>query len=71
MNPTLKVMSLRTVDYRVKGKVQGVYFRVFARDLAQQHGIVGWVKNDQVCTYPPVSFSQLPTVKLRRIITER
>ncbi|KAI0692419.1 acylphosphatase isozyme Ch1 [Cerioporus squamosus] len=39
-------MSFRTVDYRVKGKVQGVFFRAFARDLAQQHGVVGWVKND-------------------------
>ncbi|KAI0753437.1 Acylphosphatase-like domain-containing protein [Daedaleopsis nitida] len=47
MRPTLKAMSIRTVDYRVKGKVQGVYFRVFAKDLAQQHGIVGWVRNDQ------------------------
>ncbi|KAI8978221.1 acylphosphatase isozyme Ch1 [Trametes punicea] len=39
-------MTLRTVDFRVKGKVQGVFFRVFARDTAQQLGVVGWVKND-------------------------
>ncbi|KAI0333330.1 acylphosphatase isozyme Ch1 [Cubamyces sp. BRFM 1775] len=39
-------MACRTVDFRVKGKVQGVFFRVFARDTAQQLGVVGWVKND-------------------------
>ncbi|KAI0629707.1 Acylphosphatase-like domain-containing protein [Trametes polyzona] len=39
-------MAYRTVDFRVKGKVQGVFFRVFARDTAQQLGVVGWVKND-------------------------
>ena len=41
-------MTLKTVDFRVKGKVQGVFFRVFARDTAQQLGVVGWVKNDPV-----------------------
>ncbi|KAI0764374.1 acylphosphatase isozyme Ch1 [Trametes elegans] len=39
-------MAYRTVDFRVKGKVQGVFFRVFARDTAQQLGVVGWVKNE-------------------------
>ena len=41
-------MSIHTIDFRVKGKVQGVSFRVFTRDLAQQHGLVGWVKNEPV-----------------------
>ncbi|KAM5544979.1 hypothetical protein V8D89_001090 [Ganoderma adspersum] len=41
-----KAMALRTVDYRVKGKVQGVFFRVFARSTAQGLGVVGWVKNE-------------------------
>ncbi|EJF57150.1 acylphosphatase isozyme Ch1 [Dichomitus squalens] len=39
-------MSYRTVDFRVKGKVQGVFFRVFAKNAAQELGVVGWVKND-------------------------
>ncbi len=29
----------------VHGLVQGVYFRDTARQLAQQHGIAGWVRN--------------------------
>ena len=41
-------MSFRTVDFRVKGKVQGVFFRVFAKNTAQELGVVGWVKNDPV-----------------------
>ncbi|RPD72047.1 acylphosphatase isozyme Ch1 [Lentinus tigrinus ALCF2SS1-7] len=39
-------MTFHTVDYRVKGKVQGVFFRAFTKDRAQQHGLVGWVKNE-------------------------
>ncbi|EIW54019.1 uncharacterized protein TRAVEDRAFT_132453 [Trametes versicolor FP-101664 SS1] len=39
-------MTYQTVDFLVKGKVQGVYFRVFTRDAAQRLGVVGWVKND-------------------------
>lgn len=46
--PTPKTMSLRTIDYRVKGKVQGVFFRVFVRGTAQELGIVGWVRNEPV-----------------------
>lgn len=42
-------MTYQTVDFLVKGKVQGVYFRVFTRDAAQRLGVVGWVKNDPVC----------------------
>ncbi|KAI0827678.1 acylphosphatase isozyme Ch1 [Trametes gibbosa] len=40
-------MAYRTIDFRVKGKVQGVFFRVFTKDTAQQLGLVGWVKNEQ------------------------
>lgn len=43
-------MALHTVDFRVKGKVQRVYFREFTKDLAQRHSIVGWVKNESVST---------------------
>ena len=29
----------------VEGRVQGVFFRVTARDLARSLGVTGWVKN--------------------------
>lgn len=29
----------------ISGRVQGVYFRYFARRLAEQHGLTGWVRN--------------------------
>jgi acylphosphatase len=30
---------------RVTGRVQGVFFRGWARDAAKQHGITGWIRN--------------------------
>lgn len=36
-------MATRVV---VHGNVQGVFFRASARDLAQEHGVSGWVRND-------------------------
>jgi acylphosphatase len=35
------------VRYRVliSGRVQGVFFRDTCRDLAEQHGVAGWVRN--------------------------
>ena len=36
-----------TIQYKISGKVQGVAYRAFARDSAQKHGIVGWVRNLQ------------------------
>lgn len=59
-------MTLKTVDFRVKGKVQGVFFRVFTRDTAQQLGVVGWVKNDPVCVLHPsfcVSLTEIAMVQ--------
>lgn len=32
---------------RVKGRVQGVFFRQFTRETAQLHGVTGWVRNLQ------------------------
>lgn len=29
----------------IKGRVQGVFYRGFTRDLAIYHGLKGWVKN--------------------------
>lgn len=31
----------------IKGKVQGVFFRATARDVAQQLGIAGWIRNTE------------------------
>jgi acylphosphatase len=30
---------------RVTGRVQGVFFRAWARDAARQHDISGWIRN--------------------------
>ena len=31
---------------RVKGKVQGVWFRAFTREKATELGVTGWVQNE-------------------------
>ena len=36
----------KCVTFRVIGKVQGVWFRAYARDNALSLNIEGWVKND-------------------------
>jgi acylphosphatase len=33
-----------TVNLLIKGKVQGVYYRVAAKEEAEKSGITGWVK---------------------------
>lgn len=35
----------RTVHLRIRGRVQGVFFRANARDRAEELGIRGWVRN--------------------------
>ncbi|XP_043278061.1 acylphosphatase-2 [Venturia canescens] len=37
--------ELLSVEFEVFGKVQGCYFPKFTRDLCNELGIVGWVKN--------------------------
>ncbi|CAH3160515.1 unnamed protein product [Porites lobata] len=39
--------SLRSVDFEVFGKVQGVFFRKHTRINAGKHSLVGWVMNTQ------------------------
>lgn len=39
-------MNGKTVLARVTGKVQGVSFRVWARNEASQLGLAGWVRNE-------------------------
>jgi hypothetical protein len=38
----------RRFHYTVYGDVQGVWFRRFTKQKADELGIVGWVKNDVV-----------------------
>ena len=38
-------MERRRVRVRIRGMVQGVCFRAFARDAAIQEGVTGWVRN--------------------------
>ena len=36
-----------TIHLIIKGKVQGVFFRATAKDVADEIGVTGWVKNTE------------------------
>ena len=36
---------MKTIRLIIKGKVQGVFYRATAKDIADQFGIKGWVRN--------------------------
>ena len=36
---------MKTVRLIIKGKVQGVFFRATAKDIADDLGVNGWIKN--------------------------
>ena len=38
-------MQLARAHLVIKGRVQGVYYRAFTRDIASQLGLRGWVRN--------------------------
>ena len=36
---------MQTVNLLIKGKVQGVFYRVAAKEVADKLGVTGWIKN--------------------------
>ncbi|XP_078049765.1 acylphosphatase-2 [Augochlora pura] len=46
----LRNEPLVSVEFEVFGKVQGVYFPKYVRDICLQLGICGWVKNSKTGT---------------------
>lgn len=36
---------LKTCHLRIRGRVQGVGFRMYLQQEAQRHGVAGWVRN--------------------------
>ena len=37
-----------TIRILIKGKVQGVFYRASAREMAEQFGLTGWVRNTEL-----------------------
>lgn len=38
-------MTAKSVKIRIRGRVQGVFFRAWVKDKADQLGIQGWIRN--------------------------
>ena len=36
---------MKSIRYQIFGRVQGVAYRAFTRDKANELGVIGWVKN--------------------------
>ena len=45
VSPDGEEAKMKSVDVRVRGRVQGVYFRATARDEGARLGLQGWVRN--------------------------
>ncbi|KAI0944084.1 hypothetical protein AcV7_002002 [Taiwanofungus camphoratus] len=45
-NRCLLTMTYLSFNFLISGRVQGVYFRAFAKGIAHDVGVVGWVRND-------------------------
>ncbi len=46
----------------VSGKVQGVGFRAYVENIAREHGVTGWVKNNNEQGTVEVLFQGLPDI---------
>ncbi|XP_017196268.3 acylphosphatase-2 isoform X3 [Oryctolagus cuniculus] len=60
---------LKSVDYEVFGRVQGVCFRMYTEGEAKKIGVVGWVKNTSKGTV--TGQVQGPEDKVNSIILQR
>jgi acylphosphatase len=55
----------RTVHVRIEGRVQGVYYRAWAKENADQLGLDGWVRNradgsvEAVFSGPPEAVAEM------------
>jgi acylphosphatase len=45
--PTLKSIAMPTKHLLIKGKVQGVFYRASAKEVADTLGLNGWVRNTE------------------------
>jgi acylphosphatase len=57
---------MRAIRAVVQGRVQGVYFRAFTRDEAEQLGVTGWVRNNPDGSVE--CFAQAPDDKIEAFI---
>lgn len=51
------------VHYRVRGRVQGVFYRASTEARARQLGITGWVRNDENGDVELIACGPLPVLQ--------
>ncbi|KAL0239319.1 hypothetical protein PCE1_005006 [Barthelona sp. PCE] len=60
-------MSICKLQFRVHGRVQGVFFRKYTKQYCDKHNIPGWVMNDADGTVCGEAYGTKQT--LRRFVT--
>ncbi|XP_038607781.1 acylphosphatase-2 isoform X3 [Tachyglossus aculeatus] len=63
----MSAAGLKSVDYEVSGRVQGVCFRMYTESEAKKMGLVGWVKNTRQGTV--IGQVQGPVEKVNSMVT--